>query len=276
VILVTGATGNVGAEVARALVEAGEPVRALVRDPSTAELPAGVEAVRGDLDRPASLKKALKGVSGVFLLPGYQDMPGVVAAIRRAGVTRIVLLSSTAAASGDERNAVTAYMLRSEAAVRAFAGTWTILRAYGLMSNTLRWIGQLEVGGEVREPFATVPVAMVDPADIGEVAARALTSDAFAGETLALSGVGPIVASDRVRILGTALGRPLRLRALTNGEAREQLGGAMPEEYVDAFFDYYVDGSLDESQPTGDVERAIGRAPRTFAQWAEVHAEAFR
>jgi uncharacterized protein YbjT (DUF2867 family) len=276
VILVTGATGNVGAEVVRALVEAGEPVRALVRDPSTARLPAGVEAALGDLDRPGSLAQALDGVSGVFLLPGYQDMPGVLAAIRAAGVKRVVLLSGTSAASGDERNAVTAYMLRSEAAVRGFDGAWTILRSYGLMSNTLRWTDQLQAGDDVREPFATVAVAMVDPADIGEVAARALTSDAYAGQTLALSGVGAIIAGDRVRILGTALGRPLRLRALSNGEARKQLSAAMPREYVDAFFDFYVDGSLDESQPTGDVERVIGRAPRTFAQWAEGHAEAFR
>jgi uncharacterized protein YbjT (DUF2867 family) len=276
VILVTGATGNVGAEAVQALVAAGEPVRALVRDPSTARLPAGVEAGLGDLDRPASLAHALEGVSGVFLLPGYQDMPGLIAAIRAAGVARIVLLSGTSAASGDERNAVTAYMLRSEAALRDFDGAWTILRAYGLMSNTLRWIDQLQAGDEVREPFATVPVAMVDPADIGEVAARALTSDAYAGETLSLSGVGAIVAADRVRILGAALGRPLRLHALSAGEAREQLSAAMPDEYVDAFFDFYVDGSLDESQATEDVERVIGRAPRTFAQWVEVHAEAFR
>jgi uncharacterized protein YbjT (DUF2867 family) len=144
------------------------------------------------------------------------------------------------------------------------------------MSNTLRWIGQLQVGGEVREPFATVPIAMVDPADIGEVAARALTSDAYAGETLSLSGVGPIVAADRARILGTALGRPLRLHALSASEAREQLSGAMPAEYVDAFFDFYVDGSLDESQVQPAVREILGRDPRTFEQWAAAHADAFR
>ena len=79
--LVTGATGNVGAEVVAALAEAGEPVRALVRRPD-AVLPHGAEAVVGDLNDPASLEDALKSVDGVFLLPGYQDMPGMLARAR--------------------------------------------------------------------------------------------------------------------------------------------------------------------------------------------------
>ena len=78
-------------------------------------LPAGVEAVTGDLNRPESLTEALAGVRGVFLLPGYEDMDGVLAAMRDAGVERVVLLSGSSAASGDTSNAITAYMLRSEA-----------------------------------------------------------------------------------------------------------------------------------------------------------------
>jgi uncharacterized protein YbjT (DUF2867 family) len=274
-ILVTGATGNVGAEVVQALVRSGEPVRALVRDPSTAQLPSGVEAGLGDLNRPDSLSGALEGVSAVFLLPGYKDMPGLLAAIHAAGTERVTLLSGTSAVSGDERNAVTAYMLASERAIRDAGISWTILRSYGMMSNTLRWIEQLEAGDIVREPFATVPVAMVDPADIGEVAARTLSSDVLAGRTLSLSGGAAILPEDRVRILGEALGRPLSLDPLSNDEARAQMTATMPAAYVEAFFDFYVDGSLDESQPTADVEQVIGSAPRTFEQWAAAHTGAF-
>jgi hypothetical protein len=50
---------------------------------------------------------------------------------------------------------------------------------------------------------------------------------------------------------------------------------SMPAEYVDAFFDFYVTGTLDESQARPDVRDVTGRAPRTFRQWAEVHAGAF-
>jgi uncharacterized protein YbjT (DUF2867 family) len=275
-IVVTGATGNVGAEVVRALIRAEEPVRALVRDASTAELPPEVEAAEGDLDRPESLTAALEGTSAVFLLPGYGDMPGVLAAIREAGTERVVLLSGTSAASGDTGNAVTAYMLSSEAAVHDAGVPWTILRSYGMMSNALRWKEQLAKGDAVREPFASVPVAMVDPYDLGEVAARALTSREHEGETYLVSGPAALVAADRVRILGQVLGRDLWLNAQSNDEARAQMQATMPPEYVDAFFDFYVTGSLDESQPQPTVRDVLGRAPRSFEDWARAHADAFR
>jgi hypothetical protein len=50
----------------------------------------------------------------------------------------------------------------------------------------------------------------------------------------------------------------------------------MPVEYVDAFFDFYVTGSLDESQPQPTVRDVLGRAPRSFEDWARAHADAFR
>ena len=274
-ILVTGATGNVGAEVVDALVRAGEPVRALVRDAAKAQLPSGVEPVEGDLDRPESLSAALADVRAVFLLPGYRDMPGVLRAIRDAHAERVVLLSGTSAASGDTSNAVSAYMMGSEAALRDSGVPSTILRSYGMMSNTLRWIDQLAAGDVVREPFADIPVAMVDPYDLGEVAARALSSGAHEGQTYLVSGGAAIRPSDRVRILGETLRRPLRLDPLSNDEARTEMSSQMPAAYVDAFFDFYVDGSLDESQPQPTVQEVLGRAPRTFEEWANAHAGAF-
>ena len=59
-------------------------------------------------------------------------------------------------------------------------------------------------------------------------------------------------------------------------EARAEMSASMPAEYVDAFFDFYVTGTLDESQAQPDVRDVTGRAPRTFRQWAEAHAGAFR
>ena len=54
------------------------------------------------------------------------------------------------------------------------------------------------------------------------------------------------------------------------------MSAEMPAEYVDAFFDFYVDGNLDESQVQPTVQEVLGRAPRTFEQWAAAHADAFR
>ena len=274
--LVTGATGNVGGEVVRALIEADAEVRALTRGPRPPDLPSEAEAVTGDLDRPETLSGALAGARGVFLLPGYRDMPGVLAAIRTAGVEHVVLLSGSSAASGDTSNAVSAYMIASEAAVRASEVPWTILRPYGLMSNTLRWLAQLRAGDVVREPFANVPVAMIDPYDIAAVATRALRFEGHAEEVHVLSGPEPILPAERLLILGKSLGRELHLDAQSNDDARVQMSNEMPQGYVDAFFDFYVDGALDESQPLPTVQEIIGRRPRSFEQWATAHAEAFR
>jgi uncharacterized protein YbjT (DUF2867 family) len=274
--LVTGATGNVGAEVVRALVAAAQEVRALARSDKPSGLPAGVEAVAGDLNRPTSLAEALAGVRGVFLLPGYEDMEGVLAEVRGAGVERVVLLSGSSAGSGDTSNAVSAYMIRSEAAVRESGVPFTILRPFAFMSNALRWRDQLRAGDVVREPFADVAVAVLDPADIGAVAATALLADGHEGAIHVLSGPQALRPADRVDILGAALGRELRLEALSDDEARAQMSAQMPIEYVDAFFDFYVDGSLDESRVQPTVREVLGREPRTFEQWAAAHADAFR
>jgi uncharacterized protein YbjT (DUF2867 family) len=274
--LVTGATGNVGAEVVRALAAADQKVRALARSGRPAGLPPGVEAVAGDLNRPESLTEALAGVRGVFLLPGYEDMEGVLAQVRRAGVERVVLLSGSSAGSGDTANAVSAYMIRSEDAVRESGVPFTILRPFGFMSNALRWRDQLRAGDVVREPFADVAVAVIDPADIGAVAGSALLADGHEGRIHVLSGPQALRPADRAAILGAALGRDLRLEPLSDDEARTQMSAQMPIEYVDAFFDFYVAGSLDESRVQPTVREVLGREPRTFAQWAAAHADAFR
>jgi uncharacterized protein YbjT (DUF2867 family) len=269
VILVTGATGNVGGEVVRALV-------ALVRDSAEAVLPAGVEAAVGDLNRPETLSGAVAGVRGVFLLPGYADMPGLVAEMGRAGVEHVVLLSSGAAADGDMGNAISRYMIVSEAAVRESGGAWTILRSSGFMSNALRWLAQLRAGDVVRAPFARVRIAAIDPFDIAAVAAEAFSAQAHRGRSYRLTGPESLLPSEQVRVLGAVLGRQLRFVAQSDAEARAEMSRAMPAEYVDAFFSYFADGTYDDSAVLPTVEELTGRPPRTFEQWAIAHADAFR
>ena len=91
-----------------------------------------------------------------------------------------------------------------------------------------------------------------------------------------LSGPEALTPAERLRILGAALGRALRLEPQSNEDARAQMTSQMPSAYVDAFFDFYVDGSLDESRIEPAVREILGREPRTFEQWAAAHADAFR
>jgi uncharacterized protein YbjT (DUF2867 family) len=276
-ILVAGATGNVGGELVRVLAGAGRPVRALSRGvlPSS-ELPEGAEGAVGNLDRPETLPGALDGVCGVFLLSGYKDMDGLLAEIRRAGAGRVVLLSGRSVESSDTGNAISRYMIDSEDAVRESGVPWTILRPSAFMSNALRWAPQLRAGDVVRAPFAGVRTAATDPFDIAAVATAALSSAGHEGRVYRLSGPEPLLPADQVRILGGVLGRDLRFEGQSDAEARAEMEGVMPTEYVDAFFSFYADGTLDESKVYPMVQQMTGRDPRTFERWATAHAEAFR
>jgi uncharacterized protein YbjT (DUF2867 family) len=273
-ILVTGATGNVGSELVNVLAGAGRPVRAMVRTARPAR--DGVEQVVGDLNDAASLRAAADGVRAVFLLGGYDDMPGALAAFRDAGVEHVTLLSSRCVVGGQEGNAVTGMHLAAEAAVRDSGLGWTFVRASGFMSNALQWVPQLRTGDVVREPFAEVPVAAIDPHDIAAVAAVAMTEVGHDGQAYAVTGPEAIRPADRVRVLGEVLGRDLKLEPLSNEDARAELSRTMPEKYVDAFFRFFVDGEFDDSPVTSTVRELTGRNPRSFADWATQHADAFR
>jgi uncharacterized protein YbjT (DUF2867 family) len=276
-ILVTGATGNVGRELVGALLDAGQPVRALVRrQADRSRLPAGVEVVVGDLDRPETLTAAVSGVRGMHLLSGYQGLEALLADARRAGVERIVLQSSSAVPGGDLGNAVARYHILSEQAVRRWGLAWTMLQPNSFMSNTLQWLPQLRAGDLVRAPFADVPVATIDPYDVAAVSARALTEAGHAGRSYRLSGPESLRPADRVAVLARALGRELRFQAQSDAEARAELRAAMPPEYVEAFFSFFADGTLDESDVLPTVQEITGRPPRSFQQWADAHADAFR
>jgi uncharacterized protein YbjT (DUF2867 family) len=292
-ILVTGATGNIGSELVSALARSGHPVRALSRSkqpmsaqpmsaqPMSAQPMSaqpsdnGVEYATGDLNDPDSMGPALAGVHGLFLLPGYQGISGTLAQAKAAGVEQVVMVSSSSIEGGEPGNAVTKYMMDSEQAVTESGLPWTFLRSFGFMSNALQWIGQLQAGDVIRAPWPDVPIAQIDPYDIAAVAAVALTSAGHAGRAYTLSGPEPLRPADRVRVLGEVLRRPLTFEAQSDDEARAEMSQAMPAEYVDAFFRFYSGGTLDESRPRPGVRDVTGRPPRTFRAWAQAHAAAF-
>jgi uncharacterized protein YbjT (DUF2867 family) len=274
-IVVTGATGNVGGEVAAALVGRGEEVRAVARGAGRGGLPERVEVVRGDLDRPESLGPALGGAGGVFLLGSFRDIPGLVRTIERSGIGRVVLLTSRCVVGGAPDNAVTRMWLDAEAAVRESGVSWTILRPSGFQSNALRWLPQLRRGNVVRAPWPDVPIAAIDPADIGAVAARALTEPGFEGAALPLSGPEPLTPAGQAATLGEVLGRPLRYEPLSDEQARAEMATETPEALIDALFRFYSDGEFDDSPVVRTVCEVTGRPPRTFEQWARAHMDAF-
>ena len=273
--VVTGPTGNIGSELVAQLLERGEGVRAVVRsEAGAARVPAGAEAVTGDLADGSTLGDAFAGAEGVFLLSGYDD-EGIVAELERAGVARAVLLSSSAAPTGRLENAVARYHIESERALEASAVAATFVRPNAFMSNALGWREQLRDGDVVRDAFGNIAIATNDPADVAAVVAVALTTADHEGEALRVTGPEAITLDERVAILGDVLGRDLRFDGFTNDEARADMSARMPEPYVDAFFEFFADGIVDETTVLPTVEEVTGRPAGTFRAWAEAHAAAF-
>jgi uncharacterized protein YbjT (DUF2867 family) len=221
------------------------------------------------------VRGSLEGVRALFLMPGYGGQRQILADARAAGVERVVLLSGRSAGTGDTGNAVAGYLIAAETSVRESGLAWTFVRPTSFMSNALRLADQIRTGDTVRVPFPDAYTTDVDPYDIAHVALAALRSDRYAGRALEVTGPEALLPADRVRILGEVLGRGLVAVGLTHEEARAELEAAMPKPYVDAFFSFFVDGTLDESQVLPTVQEVTGRPPRTFAEWARAHADAF-
>jgi uncharacterized protein YbjT (DUF2867 family) len=269
-ILVTGATGNVGRRVVERLVERGEPVRAYVRDPGRAALPQGVEVVKGDLTDPGALRAALDGVDAVFLLwPffGEEDVRPVVAAL--AG-RRIVYLSAVSADGED-------VFARTERAITAAGGEWTFLRPGGFAVNTLAWAEGIKAGGVVREPYAEAGRSLIHEDDIAAVAVRALTEDGHTGQTYALTGPATLTQAEQARLIGEAVGRPVRFEEVDPEQARENwVASGLPPAFADAALDYHATLVAAPEPFTTAVADLLGRPAKSFAQWAADHADDFR
>jgi uncharacterized protein YbjT (DUF2867 family) len=274
-ILVTGATGNVGGALAAQLAARWRDVRAVVRDPARVELPGGVEVVQGDLDLPESPKPALTGARAVFLLGGWGDMPELLRRIERARVEQVVLLTSRCVVGGKPDNPVTRMWLDSESAVRDSGVPWTVLRPSGYQSNALRWLPQLRQGDVVRTPWPDVSIAAIDPADIAAVAATVLTEPGHKGVAHTLSGPEPLTPGDQIDTLAAVLARPLRYEPLSDEQARLEMAANTPAPFIDAFFRFYSAGEFDDSPVLDTVQQITGHPPRRFEQWARAHAQAF-
>ena len=296
-LLVTGATGNVGRELVRALDAEGAEVRILVRDPArAAALPARAERAVGDLDDPATLAPAFAGVDGLFLLTpgiGTAHTAHAVAAARRAGVRHIVHLSSSNVL-GDPMPAMGRWHHEREEIVRACGIPATILRPGGFTTNALEWAPTIREQGYVLDPVGPGRHAPIDPADIAAVAALVLTGtgdlggDAghggghrggHAGREYVLTGDEALTVTEQVRIIAGALGRPIEVRpAATPAEAvRSRFPAGAPQALADAITEAFTLMRADTTGlRTDTVERLLGRRPRSFADWCARNADAFR
>jgi uncharacterized protein YbjT (DUF2867 family) len=258
-IVVTGATGNVGRPLVEALTATGEEVRAVSRR----------GPVPGDLADASSLRPAFEGASAVFLLlPG--DFRGPLEPVlSQADGARVVLLSSQGVGTGRHPSFF-------EDAVRASGLEWTVLRAGGFASNAFQWAESVRTSRTLAAPFGDVALPVTDPSDIASVAAAALVDPSHAGQTYELTGPALISPRDQAAAIGTALGEPIEFVPQTREEARSAMSGFMPPEVAEATLDILGSPLPAEQRVSPDVAQVLGRPARPFFDWAARNAVAFK
>jgi uncharacterized protein YbjT (DUF2867 family) len=286
-VLVTGATGHIGRIVVEQLVSAGVEVRAMTRRPHQAHFPDAVEVVAGDLTDPAALAPVLAGVDRMYLFPEPRTAREVVDVARKAGVGRVVVLSSAAVTSGLD----TSFHLPVERAVEELCPEWTHVRPGEFMLNKLLlWGPSIRTEGVVYEPYPEAAWWPVHERDVADVATAALLQDGHHGKAYDLSGPELITRREQVEAIAAATGREVRLEVVTPEQARElyrRQGGfaAANADFLLGFTDYEgnqrepTSPSYPTVRPAGPrptAQRVTGNPARTFAQWAQDHADELR
>ena len=276
-ILVTGATGNVGRNVVDQLLRRGAHVRALVRDPAKAGLPAGVEVVGGDLLDVDALRAAFSGVSTLFLLNAvvpdeFTQALLTLGVAREAGVRRIVYLSVI---HSDVYVNVPHFAGKFgvERTIEAMGFEATVLRPAYFMDNEHTIKDAIAGYGVYPMPIGAKGVAMIDARDIGEIAAielvrRERSAEPLPSERINLVGPDTLTGAAAAATWGEVLGRPVTYPGDDVAAFEQNLRQFMPSWIA---FDmrlmgerFVSDGMVPEP---GDVERLtalLGRPLRTY------------
>ena len=263
-ILVIGATGKTGSRVVSRLEEKGLPVRRGSRS----------AAVPFDWDRSETWSAALDGISSAYVtyfpdiaVPGaLEKVEALSAAAKSADVQRLVLLSGR----GEH------HAQMGEEIVRGSGLDFTIIRAAWFAQNFSE--GQLRdpvlagilpmPGGDIKEPI-------IDIDDIADVAVAALTEDRHSGELYEVTGPRLMTFADMAEELSRATGRTISHQAISfedfHAGLTQSAGKAMADIITDIARETF-DGR--NAHITDGVERAIGRAPRDFSEFAKSAAQA--
>jgi uncharacterized protein YbjT (DUF2867 family) len=262
-VLILGGTGKTGRRVARELAARGVPTRIASR----------ASAVPFDWNDQGTWADAVKGVGSAYVayspdlaVPGAVGTVGEFAELAvKSGVRRLVLLSGRG-----EENAV-----HAEDAVRRSGAEWTVVRcawfnqnfSEGFLLDAVRY-GQIALpAGDVREPF-------LDVDDIADVAVLALTEATRAGELYELTGPRLLTFAEAAHEISRAAGREIGYLSVSVDEYAATLSAhGVPPEVV-ALLSHLLPEVLDgrNARLENGVQRALGRAPRDFADYARAAA----
>jgi uncharacterized protein YbjT (DUF2867 family) len=283
-ILVTGATGNVGREVVKLLLESGEKVVALTRNPAKAALPEGAVVVGVNLSHLQQLSQTLHDVEAILISPralGDATAGAATAELLKLAASqsapRVVVLSAATVEYGGGYERFAAAFKAVEDAARTSGLPWTFLRSTDYASNSLAWVPQIRSTGIVRGAYGDGATATIHERDVAAVATRALLDAAHAGHSYVLTGPQLLSQREQVRMIGEAIGRDVRWEELSAEQAKAaMLTQGLPPDVPDRLLGYWSTIGQRPEPATTSVEQILGRPALTFAQWAIEHAAAFQ
>lgn len=278
-ILITGASGNVGKEVLQQIAQTGVKVRAAFQSISKAAAPSGVESVTVDYNQPDTLQAALNGVDRVFLVgPPTAELPALerkaIDAIKQSDARQVVKLS----AMGGREAIFPRQHAQSEDYIQSSGVPYTFLRPNGFMQNIVNYnAATINTQNAFYGSEGEGRVSYIDLRDVAAVAVKALTEDGHVGKAYTLTGPEALTNTEIAQILSNELGREIRFVNLPPAELKQALLTAgVPDWNVDALLDLqrlYREGK--SKTVTDDVEQILRRKPINFAQFSRDYKYVF-
>lgn len=280
-LLITGATGQVGREAVKALVSAGTEVRALVRNPSSSLAVQGVQVVQGSFDDDASLTRAFDGIDAILL--AGRDSPDTVSQLkrvlahaRRVHVQHIVKLSAIGASSDSPIALMRDHHVIDEE-IQGGSANWTLLKPHLYMQNLLRAIDVVQKDGLLSAPMGHARFPLVDTRDVGAAAAVILGNpSAHTGQAYALTGPVAHSYDEVAAALSRVTGRAVRYEPVSprDFEAGLLASGTPGWRAFDLAHIASAYNSSDNAV-SSDLPMLLGHRPRPLSKFLEDHRDRF-
>jgi uncharacterized protein YbjT (DUF2867 family) len=282
-ILVTGASGNVGKTVLQEVAKSGAKHRAMYRSAAeAAKAPAGTETVIADFAKPETLSAALRGAEIVYLVCSpipelVQLESNMIDACVSAGVKHVV--QNSALGAGDYDKSFPSWHRKVEEKLKSTRLSWTILRPNSFHQNVVAFFAPtIRTQGVFYNSMRDSKNSFLDVRDIAVVAARALAGGEHSGKIYELNGPEAIDYTKLARKISKVAGREVKYVDIPmDAQRKALLEQGMPEWLVAALLDlqqFYLSGEGGDTD--GLLRRLLGRAPITMDEFLKENGAEFR